>query len=412
MFNKNVKTPVWCGFSGGGGSLKVSLYKAFGLFESNKSVRSTLKNLFTCSPDNLVTHLPVNCCERDGLISHNALSPYRPIALLPKKVAFTMAEILLSLTIIGVVAAITLPSLTGNINERTWNTQRKALYSRLSQAVALMPSVRGYGSVIKDLGTSSDSYDDVYKSDNAAETFISNGLSKVLKMNNICDYNHLGDCGLPAQITVLGGASKVATNDLKRMTVIHYHASINGCGVDRPVDTTTAAFETLNGESVLLFYNPICEPDFGKDYANTVSNMCANFLYDLNGKKGPNTIGKDMGFMTLFYPTDSILVAPVPVSKDSPNNMTLNSANQYCRSQDNARVPNKEEVMSLGFNYKFMDAGFITSQSDSHWSATKYFDKQTSVSSEVWVLTEGDHGALYTNSPNNSYKVRCIKQFQ
>ena len=33
--------------------------------------------------------------------------------------AFTMAEILLSLTIIGVVAAITLPSLTGNINERT-----------------------------------------------------------------------------------------------------------------------------------------------------------------------------------------------------------------------------------------------------------------------------------------------------
>ena len=45
------------------------------------------------------------------------------------RAAFTMAEILLSLTIIGVVAAITLPSLTGNINERTWNTQRKALYA-------------------------------------------------------------------------------------------------------------------------------------------------------------------------------------------------------------------------------------------------------------------------------------------
>ena len=66
-----------------------------------------------------------------------------------RKAAFTMAEILLSLTIIGVVAAITLPSLTGNINERTWNTQRKALYSRLSQAVALMPSVRGYGNFTK-----------------------------------------------------------------------------------------------------------------------------------------------------------------------------------------------------------------------------------------------------------------------
>lgn len=57
------------------------------------------------------------------------------------KKAFTMAEILLSLTIIGVVAAITLPSLTGNINERTWNTQRKALYARMSQAISLMPGI-------------------------------------------------------------------------------------------------------------------------------------------------------------------------------------------------------------------------------------------------------------------------------
>ena len=60
---------------------------------------------------------------------------------------FTMAEILLSLTIIGVVAAITLPSLTGNINERTWNTQRKALYARMSQAIALMPALNGFGTV-------------------------------------------------------------------------------------------------------------------------------------------------------------------------------------------------------------------------------------------------------------------------
>ena len=62
-----------------------------------------------------------------------------------RRIAFTMAEILLSLTIIGVVAAITLPSLTGNINERTWNTQRKALYARFSQAIALMPALNGYG---------------------------------------------------------------------------------------------------------------------------------------------------------------------------------------------------------------------------------------------------------------------------
>ena len=82
-----------------------------------------------------------------------------------------MAEILLSLTIIGVVAAITLPSLTGNINERTWNTQRKALYARFSQAIALMPALNGYGTLTEDESGN-------VTEDTAAETFITAGLSK------------------------------------------------------------------------------------------------------------------------------------------------------------------------------------------------------------------------------------------
>ena len=106
-----------------------------------------------------------------------------------------MAEILLSLTIIGVVAAITLPSLTGNINERTWNTQRKALYARMSQAIALMPALNGYGTLTEE--SSSGAADGV---DTVAETFVTNGLAKVLKINNICDNEHLADCGIVSKI--------------------------------------------------------------------------------------------------------------------------------------------------------------------------------------------------------------------
>ena len=105
------------------------------------------------------------------------------------------AEILLSLTIIGVVAAITLPSLTGNINERTWSTQRKALYARFSQAIALMPALNGYGTLKEESSAgASDAVDTV------AETFVTSGLSKVLKLNNICDSEHLSDCGIPDKI--------------------------------------------------------------------------------------------------------------------------------------------------------------------------------------------------------------------
>ena len=187
----------------------------------------------------------VGICERDGLISHNALSPYRPNALLtkcstlvlrlamnatarfcaksstllssqarlfaskacfvaPLGLAFTMAEILLSLTIIGVVAAITLPSLTGNINERTWNTQRKALYSRISQAISLMPSVNGYGTYSF---TENEDGTTIVNEDTAAETFLSAGLSKVLKINNICGAEHLADCGISSTFITIGSAS-------------------------------------------------------------------------------------------------------------------------------------------------------------------------------------------------------------
>ena len=69
------------------------------------------------------------------------------------KLAFTMAEILISLTIIGIIAVITLPSLKADINEKTWATQRKALYSRMSQAIAMMPSLNGYGVVMNSNGT-------------------------------------------------------------------------------------------------------------------------------------------------------------------------------------------------------------------------------------------------------------------
>ena len=84
-----------------------------------------------------------------------------------------MAEILLSLTIIGVVAAITLPSLTGNINERTWNTQRIALCARFSHAVAFMPNLSGYGTLRgSSLRAGSSSFEDP-----AAASFVASVLS-------------------------------------------------------------------------------------------------------------------------------------------------------------------------------------------------------------------------------------------
>ena len=317
-----------------------------------------------------------------------------------QRCAFTMAEILLSLTIIGVVAAITLPSLTGNINERTWNTQRKALYARFSQAIALMPALNGYGTLTE--GDSSTS-----AVDTAAETFVTNGLSKVLKINNICDSEHLEDCGIPDKISPLGGGSPipipVSLVGLNSMfdgsTIIVDNSGGSQHYVYSQQDTKAAAFETANGESIIVYYNPACVSDMGETTFSYVQpKMCANFIYDLNGTKGPNTVGKDIGFMTALFPTDSIVVAPVPVNFNGKNGSHEDAVAQ-CRNYEDSRLPNIHEAMSMFYNRSLLG---------SSWTGLAIWTGTASGVGSFWRqnLNTGHR----TPSNTSEWNVRCVKR--
>ena len=57
--------------------------------------------------------------------------------------AFTLAEVLIVVAIIGVIAAITIPPLVNNIQEMQYRTAAKESYSRASQVVQLMKKDNG-----------------------------------------------------------------------------------------------------------------------------------------------------------------------------------------------------------------------------------------------------------------------------
>ena len=278
-------------------------------------------------------------------------SPRASALAMTKNAAFTMAEILLSLTIIGVVAAITLPSLTGNINERTWNTQRKALYARFSQAIALMPSLNAYGTLTEGVDSSGST---VVTEDTAAETFVTNGLAKVLKINNICDNEHLQDCGLPEKFTAMHGSQYDFPTDNKSVNLMLVNAVWEGHTSDNysHANVKAAAFETINGESIAVFYNPSCTSGMNEESYNVQSKVCMMSIYDLNGTKGPNTVGKDMGFIGALYPSDSVVVAPMPYVQLGEA-MPFEDAKSYCKnlSSGEYRLPNLDEA-ALIFVFK------------------------------------------------------------
>ena len=60
------------------------------------------------------------------------------------RMAFTLAEVLITLGIISVVAALTLPAVINNIKEKQYETAMKKGYSVLSQALARMNEEQGF----------------------------------------------------------------------------------------------------------------------------------------------------------------------------------------------------------------------------------------------------------------------------
>ena len=315
------------------------------------------------------------------------------------KFGFTMAEILLSLTIIGVVAAITLPSLTGNINERTWNTQRKALYARMSQAIALMPALNGYGTLKEE--SSAGASDAV---DTAAETFVTAGLAKVLKINNICDSEHLEDCGIASKFTtlkatVISTPTKMSELNSDMVSVSKTDTTAGFALTHQQLDTKAAGFETANGESIIAYYNPKCISDFDTSNRSMIQpKICANLIYDLNGTKGPNTIGKDMGFITILYSTDSSVVMPMPHLYDAGNS-TQPEASALCTKQDKEyRLPNRDELAAL-----FANKNLLNISTGRYWSSS-VIDKN---SAYIIGIEAGDrtHGIRTETRP-----IRCVKR--
>ncbi len=311
-----------------------------------------------------------------------------------------MAEILLSLTIIGVVAAITLPALTGNINERTWNTQRKALYARFTQAIALMPALNGYGKFTQE--TDSDGSISTIE-DTAAETFVTNGLAKVLKINNICDSEHLADCGISSKITTMYGS--VTSLPLKLDGLGGY----DGHEMSGIKPTKAAAFETANGESIAVYYNPVCLGNWkidGRLRSYVGHDLCANFIFDLNGNKGPNTVGKDIGIMSVFYSSDSSVVMPIPLIR-SPKGLPFEESKKVCKTLgDNLRQATLDEVGSIFVNQPVVGKQVFDGYLDGIWGGDSLVEKGKNPYhiNRWWGLRYNSYGA------DSSYGTMCIQR--
>lgn len=204
-----------------------------------------------------------------------------------RKSAFTLAEVLITLGIIGVVAALTIPSLIDKHQKQVAVTQLKESYAVISQAIQMSEIGNG---MIEDWSMPGTSLGNIAY--NEGKIFFYKYLKSYLKSFKECSYNTT-EC--------------VSQADINSNSSLRYLYSF-----------------VLNNGTVIYLWT---------------RGSFSEVVIDINGIKGPNKDGKDR-FYTLI--SKSYLYAPFGKSSKSGyymygqgyDNYYLKNANHYGCSKD------------------------------------------------------------------------------
>ena len=194
----------------------------------------------------------------------------------PKRKAFTLAEVLITLGIIGVVAAITMPVLISNVQDRIKQKRVENIKQKLSKVtdkMAVQSGLIGYGDTM---------------------AFVQE-MSKHMKLAKICDNNHISDCWPVSEVNL---KDKGKTWEISK--------TLNAKTLKIPKDSQpnyadTVGIVTADGTPMILSYDKTCDFDvdkkgliFNKDSAMSNSMGCLSGVFDWNGGKNPNKLGEDI----------------------------------------------------------------------------------------------------------------------
>ncbi|MBE7706477.1 MAG: type II secretion system protein [Cyanobacteria bacterium SIG30] len=232
------------------------------------------------------------------------------------KNAFTLAEVLITLAIIGVVAALTIPTLITNYQQQEWVVQFKKNYSIINRITNL--AIMDYGSMAGwALG----------EVDNGADAvrYVQTYMAPYLRIAKDCEDSTEGDCGYTTR-------------------------GLNGTP-SMPIDGRFAKLYLADG-SLLGF----------RIYDNTSTRKRVLIVFDSNGQKKPNIYGKDIFYMLHVIAFDNRTDArgklvsaggggAIDSVNDSNSACKKSGRGYYCGHvimQNSWKIPSKEEYVRLG----------------------------------------------------------------
>lgn len=172
-----------------------------------------------------------------------------------RQYAFTLAEVLITLGIIGVVAAMTMPALISSYKEKQTVVALKKFYSILEQAIRL--------NQIEN-----------------PEDYSGSNIVSLFKTSKVCLPGDTSCAVMPYKVLKRSNSSSWGKTD-----------SFNKSG------GSVFYAQLIDGSIIRYFTNNSCSNVRGSSKA--LQNQCGEFSIDINGNKLPNRYGQDVFFFNI-----------------------------------------------------------------------------------------------------------------
>ena len=196
------------------------------------------------------------------------------------KSAFSLAEMITTLVVIGVVATLTIPIFYHSADDKVLEKQRQAFSYKFNDGLEEMKV--------------NDKLSEEYSS---TEDFVT-AMKKYFKITNICYNNNLQKC-FTEEFTYRSSSGSnnsnnpstninFRTENIKTMSNL---ASI--MGVSKKYDSNFVGIVFSDDTRMLIAYNSDCQgPTAIEDTDNYTK--CFDYIADINGNNAPNEVGNDI----------------------------------------------------------------------------------------------------------------------
>lgn len=241
-----------------------------------------------------------------------------------RKKAFTLAEVLITLGIIGIVAEITIPGLILSTQKQEFATALKKVYSVMNQALVQMSNDAGYSGDLRSTGLFETNTD-------TDSSKFGSAIAKYFKVSQECGTAQNQGC----------------------WSQFNYRYDKTGTNVNYDSINTAYKYVTADGISYYVVNsNNSCASYNDATAKNNMTQVCGFVVVDVNGTKSPNRYGVDV---FAFYVTNGKGPLLYPFGGQDDNNFGP-WQNNYCGS-GSSTTANKShctgKVMEQGWQINY-----------------------------------------------------------